>query len=302
MFRQDAKQAGIFASRKDAKAQRVKNEKLACASARRSVIPRFPGFLIHPLLCAFASLREVILPVLSLLLFCGTGYAAAPAEFDAANRLFDQGDFQGARAQYQALVESGRWSANLFYNLGDATFRLGDKGAAFLAYEQALALEPGHPEAKANLRFLRAETGAKLPATPWYGRALAWPAGNEAAWFASATFFGLCFSLAPLVWSRRAATVPALFCGLALMWSGAVVAWQYSQGETWIVVADQANARTMPADNSPAVAVLPMGSHVRLRLERGPWLQVELPDDSAGWISRETVQPVHLEQRERKKF
>ena len=86
------------------------------------------------------------------------------------------------------------------------------------------------------------------------------------------------------------------------MWSGAVVAWQYSQGETWIVVADQANARTMPADNSPAVAVLPMGSHVRLRLERGPWLQVELPDDSAGWISRETVQPVHLEQRERKKF
>jgi len=50
----------------------------------------------------------------------------------------------------------------------------------------------------------------------------------------------------------------------------------------------------MPADNALATATLPMGSHVRLRLERGPWLQVQLPDDSVGWISREAVQAVRL--------
>ena len=249
---------------------------------------------MHSPLRVFAPLRETILPVLALLLWCGNVLAATPAHFDAANTLYDKGDFQGARAGYEELVQSGPWSAHLFYNLGNAAYRLGDKGAAFLAYERALALDPGHPEAKANLHFLRGETEAKLPATPWYGRALAWPAANEAAWIASAAFFGLCFSLAPVVWKRRAAPLPSLFCGMALVWSGAVVGWQASRGETWIVTVDAAKARTMPAENSQAMATLPMGSHVRLLLERGPWLQVQLPDDSAGWINRDAVRPVRL--------
>ena len=239
-------------------------------------------------------MRSFILHVAAFMLLCGNLLIAAPANFDAANTLYDKGDFQGARSGYEVLVQSGPWSAHLFYNLGNSAFRLGDKSAAFLAYERALALDPGHPEAKANLNFLRGETGAKLPATPWYGRALSWPAANEAAWIASAAFFGLCFSLAPVVWKRRAATLPALFCGMALVWSGAVVGWQASRGETWIVTVEAAQARTMPAENSQAMATLPMGSHVRLLLERGPWLQVQLPDDSAGWIHSDTVKPVRL--------
>ena len=239
-------------------------------------------------------MRSHVLSLAALLLLCGNLLAAAPADFDAANRLYDKGDFQGARAGYEALVQSGLWSAHLFYNLGNAAYRLGDKSAAFLAFERALALDPGHPEAKANLNFLRGETGAKLPATPWFGRALGWPAANEAAWLGAAAFFGLCFSLAPVVWKRRAATLPALFCGMALVWSGAVAGWQASRGETWIVTAEEAKARTMPAENAPATATLPMGSPVRLLLDRGPWLQVQLPDDSAGWISRETVERVRL--------
>jgi len=271
MFKQDAKQAiRIFASREDAKTQGF-------------VFSWLPGFQIHPLLLALA-----------LLLFCGKMMAAPTADFDAANRLFDKEDFQGARSGYEALVQSGHWNANLFYNLGNAAFRLHDKGAAFLAYERALVLEPGHPEAKANLNFLRGETGAKLPVTPWYGRALSWPSGNEAAWLASGSFFGLCFCLLPLIWKGKAATLPAVFCALALIWSGAVVGWQASRGETWIVTADEAKARTTPADSSPATATLPMGSHVRLLLERGPWLQVQLPEENAGWISRDSVQPVRL--------
>ena len=282
MFEQDAKkEAGIFNSRKAAKAQSVER-----------FTPRRDGAAVRD--CSFAALRKAIVVVLLLCFMWGKGFAAAPADFDAANRLFDKEDFQGARSGYEALVKSGFWSAHLFYNLGNAAFRQGDKSAAFLAYERALALEPGHPEAKANLNFLRNETGAKLPATSWIGRALSWPAADAAAWLASAAFFGLCFSLAPLVWRGRAPILLAVFCGMALAWSGMVVFWQASCGETWIVTAEAANARTMPVENSQATATLPMGSHVRLLLERGAWLQVQLPDDSTGWISRDAVKPVRL--------
>jgi len=240
-------------------------------------------------------MSKSILTVLALLLFFGNAFAAAPADFNAANALYDKGDFKGARAGYEALVASGHWSAHLFYNLGNAAYREGDKGAAFVAYERALALEPGQPETKANLRFLREETGAKLPATPWYGRALSWPSADEAAWIGAVAFFGLCFSLVPRVWKSRAAAAPAVFCCLALGWGGAVLAWNNTQGESWVVTAERATARTTPADSSvAAAAALPMGSHVRLLQERGPWVCMQLPDGSKGWITRDAVSPVAI--------
>lgn len=239
-------------------------------------------------------MRRVFLMLLLLLACVGPAWAAAPGEFNAANNLYDQGDFYGARAMYESLVQSGNWSSNLFYNLGNAAFRAGDKGAAFLAYERALALEPGHPEAKANLLFLRGETGARVSPIPWYGRALSRTPAHLAAWIAVAAFWGLCFSLAPLLWKRRAGTAPALFCAIVLAWSGAVLAWQISQGERWIVVTERAEARMAPADNARVTATLPMGSHIRLVQERGPWVCVQLANAEKAWVGREAVSPIRL--------
>ncbi len=230
---------------------------------------------------------------LFLLVAC-TAQASAPSEFNAANNLYDKGDFKAARSSYEALVKSGNLSPNLFFNLGNADYRLGDKGAAFVAYERALALDPSHPEAKANLNFLRQETGAKIPDVPWLGRLLSWPTPSHSAWLAAAAVWVLCFSLAPALFKRRAAWTPAVLSLLVLAWCGAVLGWYQSRGETWITTGTQASARVAPADSSGLAAALPMGSHVRLLLERGPWLYVQLPDQSRGWIAKDAVTPVAL--------
>lgn len=229
-------------------------------------------------------------------LCAGAAWADHPSDaaFNAANALYDKGDFKAAREAYERIVESGSWSANLFFNLGDAAFRQGDRAAAFLAYERAVALAPGNAEAQANLRFLRDQTGARLPALPWYGRALAWPPANAAAWIAAAAFFALLFSLLPKVWKAEPSLAGALFAVLALAWSGAVLAWHQSRGEPWIVTAERANARTTPADSSAIAAPLPQGSHIRLLQERGAWLHIQLPDGGKGWIARDAVAPVRL--------
>lgn len=221
-------------------------------------------------------------------------FATPAATFDEANRLYDKADYNGARAGYEALINAGERRANVFYNLGNAAFRLGDKKQAFLAYERAVALDPGHPEAQANLRFLRRETGAKLAVQPWAAQAFEWPSARAAAWLAAAGFWGLCLSLAPLLWKGRAALVPAVFCTLALAWGGAVAAWDGTRGELWIVTAQSASARNAPADGSPLQLALPMGSHVRLLQERGAWAHVRLPDGASGWIARDCAAPVRM--------
>src|SRR5438105_1332971 len=84
----------------------------------------------------------------------------AQTDFDKANQEYAQGHFKEAIAGYGMLVRSGQWSANLFYDLGNAYFRTGDFGRAILNHERALALERHHPEAAANLQIARDEARA----------------------------------------------------------------------------------------------------------------------------------------------
>src|SRR5882757_1625792 len=106
-------------------------------------------------------MRSALLIILALAIF------AHADDFDAANQLFDAGKFDEARQQYSALVERGEWSANLFYNLGNADFRAGSPGRAMLDYERAIVLDPAHSEARGNLKLLRDQANAKVPERTW---------------------------------------------------------------------------------------------------------------------------------------
>src|SRR5437762_11413475 len=74
-------------------------------------------------------------------LFCALAtpslFSQADAEFAKANQEFAQGHFKEAISGYEALIHSGQWSANVFYDLGNAYFRTGDFGRGILNYERA---------------------------------------------------------------------------------------------------------------------------------------------------------------------
>src|SRR5438552_9824231 len=91
-----------------------------------------------------------------------SSFAQAKGDFTKANQEYAQGNFAEAISGYEALVGAGQWSANLFYDLGNAYFRVGDFGHAVLNYERALALERHHPEAIANLQIARDEAHSQI--------------------------------------------------------------------------------------------------------------------------------------------
>src|ERR1700719_4267573 len=100
----------------------------------------------------------------------GAVSAADESAFAKANQAYNEGRFEEAADGYQDLGSSGNWNANLFYDLGNARFRLGDFGKAILNYERALALDPHHPEADANLRLARDEARALELRKDWAER------------------------------------------------------------------------------------------------------------------------------------
>ena len=103
------------------------------------------------------STHVMFIGAMIAVLMVSSALGDSDTEFANANQEFAQGHFKQAISGYEALVKEGQWSANLFYDLGNAYFRTRDFGRAILNYERALALQPHHPEATANLQIARDE-------------------------------------------------------------------------------------------------------------------------------------------------
>src|SRR6266540_2246939 len=128
------------------------------------------------------------------------------ANFTKANQEYAQGHFAEAISGYEALVRSGQWRANLFYDLGNAYFRTGDFGRAILNYERALALERHHPEATANLQIARDEARALELQQGWPERHLQFASVNQYSIAAAIAFW---LAILPLSrWFSRVADRP----------------------------------------------------------------------------------------------
>src|SRR5438876_6895012 len=132
-------------------------------------------------------------------------FAQSDAQFAKANQEYADRNFKEAIDGYDQLVRSGQWSANLFYDLGNAYFRAGDLGEAILNYQRALALDRHHPEADANLRIVRDEARALELAPRPIERFLRLASANQFAITAAIAFWVGIFSFVGLIFARRRA-------------------------------------------------------------------------------------------------
>lgn len=220
--------------------------------------------------------------------------------FAKANEDYNAGRFQEAVDGYQSLVASGQWSANLFYDLGNAWFRLGNFGEAILSYERALALDPRHPESEANLRVARDEVRALELRTQGLARYIEAGTATQYSIAASVAFWIALFAAARLFFLRRRSTsLVALIIFSALVFSGSIYAIYAletgNKGQDLAIVTDKnIEARLATADNAGSVLALPPGSEIKVLSERGDWIYAALPNDLRGWIPAKSAQRVRL--------
>ena len=238
------------------------------------------------------------------LLFCALATpsvsAQGDAEFAKANQEFAQSHFKQAISDYEALIRDGQWSANVFYDLGNAYFRAGDFGRAILNYERALALAQHHPEATANLQIARDEAHALELQPSWPERHLQFASVNQYSVTAAVAFWVAAFCLAALIFTpRRSAAMKSLLVVMLLVFAGAMFAiWQLERGSKGdalaIVTGKDVQARLATADTANAVLALPPGSEIKVLSTRGDWIYATLPNNLRGWIAAKNAEQVRL--------
>jgi tetratricopeptide (TPR) repeat protein len=221
-------------------------------------------------------------------------------QFAKANQDYAQGHFKEAIDAYEALVRSGQWSANLFYDLGNAYFRAADFGRAILNYERALALDRHHPEAAANLQIARDEARSLEMQQSWLERYLHFASLNQYGITAAVAFWVGTFCIVrPIFLRRRSARTIALailsltVCALAIL---AIYRVDYgSKGRGLaIVTGKDVQARLATADTANSVLALPEGSEIKILSTRGDWIYAALPNNLRGWIPAKSTELVRL--------
>ncbi|NNE36508.1 MAG: tetratricopeptide repeat protein [Rhodothermales bacterium] len=221
--------------------------------------------------------------------------------FDEGNEHYANGAYQNAVAAYEMALESGFASAELYYNLGNAYYRLDELGNAMLNYKRSERLAPGRTALQHSLNLTNSrltDKFSRLPDPFWiklsesvYSRKMILPL----------TLFGLLLYVIGVglvgyrmwssdtnAWIRRAYTI-AIVVGIPLLIGGLTESYRLSHDVSGVVVVDQTELRDGPSEEEPTALQVHEGLVVRIDREEPDWTRVILPNGISGWVSAETI-------------
>ncbi|MEX2048146.1 MAG: tetratricopeptide repeat protein [Gemmatimonadota bacterium] len=226
---------------------------------------------------------------------------------EEGNRLYQQSDFAGAVAAYEAVLGAGFESAALHYNLGNAYFKAGDLGRSILAWERALALSPGDADALANLELARSLTADAVQPLPrfWLFDVVSWWVQLvPRALLIGIVGFAWLLVAGGLIarflarradagrWGTRAAlvgTVVVLVLGTNLI----VRELGVGRAERGVVLADVVPVRSAPSDDDDLTLFeIHEGTRVRIDQRTGDWAEIVLDDGKVGWVRAEVYEQI----------
>ena len=235
---------------------------------------------------------------ISLVIFFVTAVSQGRADtrWNSANAAYEQGKYEQAKVDYIQMVDGREYSAELFYNLGNAWFKLNDQGRAIINYQRALVLNPGFDEAKANLQTALKIVGNEDPKTIRDSLGVYadfFPAvASGGFWVAIFCFFG---------WLRKSARY-SLLCGSGTIVAGilavssvAISIWIGSgskDSNRALVIESAADLKYGPAVTARAVESLQIGEPVQLISARGDWTFCRANTGNLGWILSRKIERV----------
>lgn len=217
------------------------------------------------------------------------------AQFDAANKLYEEGRFKDAAAAYESIRQTGVASPALYFNLGNALFKSSQIGRALVAYRKAEQLAPRDPDVRANLQFARNQVQGPTRHAGRLERWLGTLSLNEWTALAAVSLWLTFVSLAAVQLKPKlapslrnftiAAAVATVFFG-----AGLSLALATQNGASFaIVTVRDVTVHNGPFDESPGAFTAKDGAELRVLDHKDNWLQVTDDHRWTGWLKRNEV-------------
>ncbi|MDT0685304.1 tetratricopeptide repeat protein [Autumnicola psychrophila] len=223
--------------------------------------------------------------------------------FEEANTAYAEGNYEQAVQKYEQILESGEISAALYYNLGNAHYKLNQIAPSIYNYEKALQLDPGDSDINNNIEFARSmaldaieeveQTGFRKYLDGFIS------SFSANSWAKFAIFFSLLFTglfLAyyymskPLVkrilFGMSVAAVVCCFASLYFVYAKEEI---QENNQFAIIFSQQAQVKNEPSVRGEEAFVLHEGTKTKVLETYQEWIKIELANGDQGWMLRDDV-------------
>ncbi len=235
--------------------------------------------------------------ILSFLLSL-SGLSQNQALFEKANKLYNEGKYAEAIDNYSTILESGKQSADLYFNLANANYKLNNIAPSIYYYEKALQLSPNDNDIKNNMVFAKNMTIDAIDVVPVTGFSKlvknvtnSMPFDN---WAKASVGFVFCFVILFLIYYfaystlKKRITFIGSLTALTLVCITLVFAFhKYNLDKNdnpAIVFAQESKVKSDPNTRSEESFRLHEGTKVQVVEEYGDWKKIKLSDGKTGWL------------------
>jgi len=237
------------------------------------------------------STRFYICLALGLFLNCGSRTLASTpgALFRTGSEAYHAGDYATASSAFRqaATLEP---AAGTLQNLGNAEWERGQAGAAILAWEQSLWINPFNDSARNDLRFARKTAQLETPELTWYEAVSSWLPLNWWSWIAALSLWLVIGAgLLPGIFHVRKATwhqALAAFGLAVFLLSLPAHLGIHTRSQLGFVLNKDAPMRLTPTDEAQFITRLSPGEPGRVQRVHGKYMLVRT-NRALGWVDKD---------------
>jgi tetratricopeptide (TPR) repeat protein len=234
--------------------------------------------------------------------------SVSAATLIAANNAYENRQYNEAVNDYESIILSKGYSAELCYDLGNALFKLGQVGPAILQYERARYLDPWNHEIDNNLQLARKSAGLDPNSFTWWQVMIRIIPINTWLYMVEGGLVLFTLTMVSSVWLIPQLSAGPLkigrLCVRSIFFFGtplflfivffATLAYasslrDLSQG---VVIIKDPPLLISPTERAEKVDVLPEGDVVLVEQNSGSFIEVDARDRKFGWVRISSVEPI----------
>jgi tetratricopeptide (TPR) repeat protein len=224
---------------------------------------------------------------------------AVDAYFKQGNKAYSEGNYQDAVDAYLKVIADNMASGEVFFNLGNAYYKLNQIGRSILYYEKALQFLEGDEALEQNLRLARLRIVDKIEPIPklfleewwiWATHIFSIPA---IAWICFILFLVAMFTMAfYFIFAKRILkrltwiTIVLFAVALAFYLSRI---YQFESSDYGIILVSKVSVVSEPSLTGDEVFIIHEGTKVKINREIDGWLEISLADGKTGWLKSNSL-------------
>lgn len=219
--------------------------------------------------------------------------------YENGMKAYQNNQFALSIQEFEYILNHDLDSPELYYNLGNSYYRLGDISGSIWSYESCLKIYPNHEDAKYNLILanLRVKDRVVLPEPPVYLRLYMSIKEKFTSdmWITITLFFLLLFSISISLSKFLMFDMLHYLSGVMLtiicicLFLTLHSIWTINSNDEGIIYSAKIEAHSEPNKYSTRLFEVHEGLKVSVDQFFENWVKIELIDGKAGWIEQDQI-------------